>query len=272
MAAIAGIAARDPVSSRELWGYGIWLFAGMVFGVPESFGGLTRVPWPALTDTIGHLEARWAPVGGVVTALMILIVLAAIRHPLARAAGRAARHGQAPAGSGPVAADLEDGELTAGGPVAAKTAGPVRAGARTAGPVRADARAAGSGLATGNAGSLPDGPGAMRRPGTAGLAPVLAYYPLALCAVAGGSLIALLDSSSYFLHGYVIYGLFAFFFVFIPNLAAVCLGRRIPFPTLARTVINLEHRWWPAGKIILIGLVVLMIHLAVARWPSLPLS
>src|SRR5262249_24803982 len=99
----------------------------------------------------------------------------------------------------------------------------------------------------------------------------LAYYPLALCAVAGGSLLAALASSNYFVHGYVIYGLFAFFFVLVPNLAAVCLGRRIPFPTLARTVINLEHRCWPTGKIIVIGLVVLMIHFAVAPWPSLPL-
>lgn len=229
-------------SSRELWGYGVWLFAGFVFGVPEGWGGLGRPPWPALTDTIGHVESRWAPAGAVVAALMVLIVLAAIRHPLARA-GKAARHGRTPEGwrqSGDSAAtDLLPREPSAG---------------------------------PGRLAAVSDGPGAMRAPERAWYAPVFAYYPLALCAVAGGSLLAAQANSNIFLHGYVIYGLFAFFFVLIPNVAAVCLGRRIPFPTLASTVIYLERRWWPAGKIIVVGLVVLMIHLAVAPWPSLPLS
>jgi hypothetical protein len=46
------------VGARERWGYGVWLFVGLVFGVPESWAGITNPPWPALSDTVGHLEDR----------------------------------------------------------------------------------------------------------------------------------------------------------------------------------------------------------------------
>lgn len=42
-------------AERERWGYGVWLFVGLVFGVPESWAGITSPPWPALSDTVGHL-------------------------------------------------------------------------------------------------------------------------------------------------------------------------------------------------------------------------
>lgn len=246
-AAIGWRAALGPVSRRELWGYGFWLTVGLVFGVPESWAGLSTPSWPALTDTIGHLEAVWPPTGIIVAVLMVLITLAAVRHPLARA-GKAARHA-ARAGTTPASGTRP--------PAGRATAGPLVSGAQEL---------------SGRPAALPDGPGAMRQPGQPGFAPVLAYFPLALCAVAGGSLLAALASSNHFLHGYVIYSLFAFFFVLIPNVAAVRFAGRMPFPTLARTVIDLERRWWPSRKIIVIGLLVLMIHLALARWPSLPLS
>ena len=49
--------------AQERWGYGVWLFAGLVFGVPESWAGIMAPPWPALSDTIGHLEQLWPPSG-----------------------------------------------------------------------------------------------------------------------------------------------------------------------------------------------------------------
>jgi len=45
------------MSTSEKWGYAFWLFLGLVFGVPESWAGLANPPWPALSDTIGHLDA-----------------------------------------------------------------------------------------------------------------------------------------------------------------------------------------------------------------------
>jgi hypothetical protein len=270
VAAIGWQVAQEPVSRRELWGYGFWLTAGLVFGVPESWAGLSKPSWPALTDTIGHLEAVWPPTGIIVAILMVLITLAAIRHPLARA-GKAARHSrqQAAQPGGALPDGSQPADAQPGGP---QPGGAQPADAQPGSRARAGAAVAGQRELAGLAAALPDGPGAMRRPASPAFAPVFAYFPLALCAVAGGSLLAALASSNPFLHGYVIYGLFAFFFVLIPNVAAVCFARRMPFPTLARTVIDLERRWWPSRKIIVIGLVVLMIHLAVARWPSLPLS
>ena len=49
--------------AQERWGYGVWLFAGLMFGVPESWAGIMAPPWPALSDTIGHLEQLWPPSG-----------------------------------------------------------------------------------------------------------------------------------------------------------------------------------------------------------------
>jgi hypothetical protein len=44
---------------RERWGYGVWLVAGLVFGVPESRAGITNPPRITLS-TVGHLEL-WHP-------------------------------------------------------------------------------------------------------------------------------------------------------------------------------------------------------------------
>ena len=45
------------MSITEKWGYGFWLFMGLVFGIPEGWAGLASPPWPALSDTIAHLDA-----------------------------------------------------------------------------------------------------------------------------------------------------------------------------------------------------------------------
>jgi hypothetical protein len=45
------------VGARERWDNGVWMFVGLVFGVPESWAGIANPPWPALSDTVGHLES-----------------------------------------------------------------------------------------------------------------------------------------------------------------------------------------------------------------------
>jgi hypothetical protein len=54
---------------------------GLTFGVPESWAGITSPPWPALSDTVGHLEQLWHPVRVIVVALIVFIVFHAVRYP-----------------------------------------------------------------------------------------------------------------------------------------------------------------------------------------------
>lgn len=43
-------------------GYGVWLFVGLVFGVPGSWAGITSPPGPALSGPVGRLEQLRHPV------------------------------------------------------------------------------------------------------------------------------------------------------------------------------------------------------------------
>ena len=90
-----GLRARfRGVGERAGRGYGVWLFVGLVFGVPESWAGITNPPWPALSDTVGHLEALWHPVAVVVAALIVVAVFHAVRYPPGQAGEFAARGGE----------------------------------------------------------------------------------------------------------------------------------------------------------------------------------
>jgi hypothetical protein len=193
------------LSTKEKWGYGVWLFVGLVFGVPESWAGLASPPWPSLSNTVAHLEALWSPVAVIVVALTVIVVFQVVRYP--------------PGAGGPGSGRTEGGRLT-------------------------------------------------RRPGQASPVPAYLYFPLALAVVAAGSVIAAVASSDMFVLGYTIYGLLAVFCVIVPDLLAYWFARDVPFPTLARTVVNLERRWPPAAMIIVAGLVVLMFHLAFFPWPD----
>jgi hypothetical protein len=72
-------------STTEKWGYGFWLFLGLVFGVPESWAGLASPPWPALSDTVTHLDALWPPTAVIVVALMVFVAYYFVRVPVAPA-------------------------------------------------------------------------------------------------------------------------------------------------------------------------------------------
>jgi hypothetical protein len=65
------------------------------------------------------------------------------------------------------------------------------------------------------------------------------------------------------------YGLIAIFLVIIPNALAFWFAKEVPFPTLYRTVADLERRWRPAAMVIVAGLVVLMLHLVFFPWPDI---
>jgi hypothetical protein len=97
----------------------------------------------------------------------------------------------------------------------------------------------------------------------------LVYVPLALAAIAVGSIIAAIVSGDYWVEGYVIYGLIAIFLVIIPNVLAYWFAREVPWPTLLTTIVNLERRWRPAAVVVLAGLVILLLHLALPPWPDM---
>jgi hypothetical protein len=208
-----GTARSRGLGAREKWGYGVWLFAGLVFGVPESWAGIATPPWPALSDTIAHLESIWAPTAVIVAALIVVTAVSVIRRPPTQGS---------------------------------RAAAPRLPGAQTPGQQRLT--------------------GPEPAPGRAS---ALAYFPLALGAVAGGSLIADAAGGGMWVLGYVIYGLFTIFLVLIPNIMAFWFARQVPFPPLAQTVADLQRRWRPATTIIVTGLVILMIHLVFAPWPDI---
>jgi hypothetical protein len=72
------------MSTTEKWGYGFWLFMGLVFGVPESWAGLANPPWPSLTDTIGHLDTIWPPTRVIVAAVVVIVAFYFVRVPVSQ--------------------------------------------------------------------------------------------------------------------------------------------------------------------------------------------
>ena len=202
------------LSSREKWGYGVWLFAGLVFGVPESWAGLANPPWPSLSNTVAHLETLWPGTAVVVVVLIVFVAFYAVRYPLGHTGEFVPRAGD------PRRGRTDDGRLT-------------------------------------------------RSPRGTSAVPALVYFPLALGVVAAGSVIAAVTSSDTYVLGYVLYGLFAIFWVAVPNALAFWFDRDVPFPTLFRTIADLERRWRPAAVAVAAALVVLMFHLAFFPWPDL---
>ena len=221
MRARRDFAARfSGMSTTEKWGYGFWLFMGLVFGVPESWAGLANPPWPSLSDTIAHLDALWSPTAVIVVAVIVVVAFYFVRVPVSQ----------------PGSLVLGSGGL---------------------------GRGTGAGVGRTAGGRLSKTP--------AGISPVAAliYVPLALAAIAIGSIIAAVVSGDYWVQGYVIYGLIAVFLVIIPSVLAYWFAREVPWPTLLTTIVNLERRWRPAAAVVLAGLVILLFHLALPPWPDL---
>jgi len=87
--------------------------------------------------------------------------------------------------------------------------------------------------------------------------------------IAGSVLVAALGLHDKFILGYVLYGLIALFWVVVPSGLAFWFARDVPFPTLFRTIGDLERRLHFATVLILAGLVILLIHLALYPWPAI---
>jgi hypothetical protein len=93
------------------------------------------------------------------------------------------------------------------------------------------------------------------------------YFPAAVAVIAGAAAAAASLSSNKFVVGYVLYGLIAVAFLVIPNVLAFWFAKDVPFPTLFRTLADLDEVWHPAVLIIVAGLSVLAVHLVAYPWP-----
>jgi hypothetical protein len=95
------------------------------------------------------------------------------------------------------------------------------------------------------------------------------YFALAVVAVIGGSALTAAITDDRYILGYVLYGLIATFWVVIPNITAYAFKRDVPYPTLFRTVHDLERRLRGVAVVIAAGLTILVIHLTLYPWPAI---
>jgi len=77
-----------------------------------------------------------------------------------------------------------------------------------------------------------------------------------------------IDPNDHFVLAYVMYGTIGCFFLAVPSALAFFDAKDVPFPTLFRTIANLEVRFRPIAFVPVIGLVILLIHLALYPWPA----
>jgi hypothetical protein len=94
------------------------------------------------------------------------------------------------------------------------------------------------------------------------------YLGVALVCVIGGSFIASALSDNKWILGYVIYGLIAIFFIFVPSILALTPARNAPFAGVFATLADLQRRLHFVAVVLLAGLVILLIHLAFYPWPD----
>ena len=93
------------------------------------------------------------------------------------------------------------------------------------------------------------------------------YFPLTVGVVAAAGAVTAALCASKFLVGYVIYGLMALALLIVPNVLAFWFAKDVPFPTLFRTLSNLDKRWHSAVMVVVAGLAVLVVHLVAYPWP-----
>jgi hypothetical protein len=100
------------MSTTEKWGYGFWLFMGLVFGIPESWSGLANPPWPSLSDTINHLEALWSPTAVIVVAVVVIVAFYFVRVPVTQTGTMAYSQGGLGRGTGAGVGRTYNGRLS----------------------------------------------------------------------------------------------------------------------------------------------------------------
>jgi hypothetical protein len=218
---------------REAWGYGVWLFFGLIVAVPEIWAAAwaESAPFPTISATTGALEYEHAWVALIVAGGVVSCLYSALRYPVDRAGMLAKRGGEGEARGGSSFGDALLPYRTPGGVRFTRSTTPVRE--------------MGAGI----------------------------YFAGALVVIAICTAIAAIetDPNDEYPVGRTLYGLILLFWVLIPS--AIAWPRRfavdVPFPTLFATVRSLERRLRVLALMAAAGLVILLIHLVFYPWPSI---
>jgi hypothetical protein len=95
------------------------------------------------------------------------------------------------------------------------------------------------------------------------------FMGAAIVALASGLTAIVIRPGNKFMLAYVLYGLTAVIFIGVPSVLAFWFAKDVPFPTFFRTITFLEKRLHFAAVLIIVGLVILLIHLALYPWPDI---
>jgi len=79
----AWFVGNRPLTPDEVWGYRIWGPILAFIFVTEILAAASKtlkdaIPWPTISSTVGHLEARWPIVAVLVVALIVMVAYHAV--------------------------------------------------------------------------------------------------------------------------------------------------------------------------------------------------
>lgn len=251
------VSAHARLRKRH-WGYIVWLIAGAVIAVPEliAAGWSHKLPFTTISTMTGHLERHHNWVELIVVALIVLVVfsIARLRPPYRAQSEREAEaaDGQ-PAEARRRTNDPDQFQRTPGGRLAARAP----ADDRHAADYDADLARA--------------------------LFTVCAVVSLIAVGVGTWAATRWWDDPRHFQPAYVLYGSLGLIWLVIPSFVALVFQRDVPFPTLFRTVGNLEdwlsgRKWpwtlgsklaWIVAYVVFAGLAILLLHLTLYPYPDI---
>lgn len=239
--------------TRRRWGYFVWVVALGVTLIPECLAASERInrhlPFSTISGTVGHLEFEEPNVALIVIAVVVFLLVSILRAPPKETSGGNTARADKP-------------HRTAGGRLTFK---PTPAARKTAEEFDND--------------------------------PAPWWFLLAslvsFAALAGGTIAARVwwpdpppapgQTNALFHAGYVLYGAIALLWFVVPSVYVLVAGKETPFPTLFRSITNLEQwlraqRWaWHLGPrlawlliyVLAAGLTVLMVHLILYPFPDI---
>lgn len=235
-----------PAPARRRWGYLLWAVAGGVIGVPEITAAVDKgaLPFTTISGMTGHLERHHSWVELIVVAAIVLAVYSAVRVSPSQ------RSGAPPPGA---IVDNAPAVRTAGGRLTLRT----EAVTQTAADFDDDQ--------------------------VSFLFVLAAVCSLALIGVGTWAATHWWDDKHHYQPAYVLYGSLGLFWLVIPSLLALAAAKDVPFPTLFRTVGNLEDGLrkrnlpldlgpilaWLVAYVIFAGLVILLLHLTLYPYPDI---
>lgn len=244
--------------SQTLWltrrrlGYLIWAAALGFFFVPEVLATSktidSHLPFTTLSGMVGHLEFRNSNFEIVTTLVVICLLVSLVRLPPRRTSGcrRTARDDNKP-------------HRTAGGRLTVRLTPDVAAE-----PEEFDANEASVWLVL----------------GVLATALIIAFATVAAREWWPDAPSKPGETNGLFHAGYVLYGLIALVCFVVPSAVAFAAGRDAPFPTLSRTLLNLESWFtglgrgggavaWFLSYVLVWGLVFLLLHLTLYPFPNI---